>query len=172
MFRSFRSSRILARLSVVALVACSSPLTDPLVPDHPSASTSWGPETPNFNLQVVLRGSGFGLVEFRQPNDADRVVYLGTWVRDLAPNTSYQLQRAVDTTVDDVCTSTSWLTLGKGLTPQAITTDASGTGQEELYRDLGGFAVGSEFDIHFRVIEVASGAVVLSSDCYQFTISQ
>ena len=29
-----------------------------------SAAQSWGPETPNFNLQVVLRGdpNGFGLV--------------------------------------------------------------------------------------------------------------
>jgi len=25
----------------------------------------WGPETPNFNLEVVLRGEGFGLVKFR-----------------------------------------------------------------------------------------------------------
>jgi hypothetical protein len=172
MFRSFRSSRILTLLSALALAGCGGPVVDPLVPDHPSASASWGPETPNFNLQVILRGSGFGLVEFRQPNDADRIVYLGTWVRDLAPNTDYVLQRAVDVTIDDVCISTSWLTLGKGLTPQAITTDATGTGREDLYRDLGGFAAGSEFDIHFRVIEAATGAVVLSSDCYQFTISQ
>ncbi len=29
----------------------------------------WGPETPHFNLQVILRGDGFGLVKFPQPND-------------------------------------------------------------------------------------------------------
>ena len=50
------------------------------------AGPPWGPETPHFNLEVVLRGEGFGLVKFRQPNDADRTVYLDTWVRDLAPN--------------------------------------------------------------------------------------
>jgi hypothetical protein len=132
----------------------------------------WGPETPRFNLEVVLRGDGFGLVRFRQPNDDALIVYLDTWVRDLAPDTSYLLQRAVDANVDGDCTSTAWLTLGKGLQPQAITTDASGTGREELFRNLGAFAVGSRFDIHFRVVEEGSGTVVLTSQCYQFTISQ
>jgi hypothetical protein len=128
--------------------------------------------TPNFNLEVVLRGEGFGLVRFRQPiNDDAQIVYLDVWLRDLAPNTSYLLQRAVDTNVDGVCTGSAWLTLGKGTQPQAITTDATGTGREELFRDLGAFPAGSTFDIHFRVIEEASGAVVLVSQCYTFTIS-
>jgi hypothetical protein len=43
-------------------------------------------------LPKVLRGEGFGLVKFRQPNDADQIVYLDTWVRDLSPNTSYLLR--------------------------------------------------------------------------------
>lgn len=132
----------------------------------------WGPETPNFNLEVILRGEGFGHVKFRQPNDGDFVIYLDVWLRDLAPNTSYLLQRAVDTNVDDNCTSTSWLTLGKGLQPQSITTDETGTGREELFRSVAAFPPGSEFDIHFRVIEEATFEVVLMSPCYQFTISQ
>src|ERR1700693_60348 len=131
-----------------------------------------GPETPHFNLQIILRGEGFGLVRFRQPNDDTRIVHLDTWVRDLAPNTSYLLQRAADANVDDNCTSTGWLTLGKGSQPQSITTDATGTGREELFRNLAAFPVGSMFDIQFRVIEEGSGAVVLTSQCYQFTISQ
>jgi hypothetical protein len=132
----------------------------------------WGPETPQFNLQIVLRGDGFGLVRFRQPDDENRIVYLDTWVRDLQPDTSYVLQRAVDANLDGDCTSTAWLTLGRGSQPQAITTDADGTGREELFRDLGSVPVGTTFDIHFRVIEQSSGAVVLTSQCYQFTISQ
>jgi len=132
----------------------------------------WGPETPNFNLEVVLRGEGFGLVKFRQPNDGAFIVYLDVWVRDLLPNTSYLLQRAVDPIVDDNCTSTAWLTLGKGLQPQSITTDETGTGREQLFRNLAAFPAGSEFDIHFRVIEQATSEVVLTSPCYQFTISQ
>lgn len=134
----------------------------------------WGPEKPNFNLEVVLRGEafGFGLVKFRQPNDDALVVHLGTQVRDLAPNTSYLLQRAVDMNVDDDCTSTAWLTLGKGLQPQSITTDETGSGQEDLFRSVAAFPVGAEFDIHFRIIEEATSAVMLTSLCYQFTISQ
>ena len=90
------------------------------------AGASWGPETPNFNLEVILRGDGFGHVKFRQPNDAQAIIYLDPWVRGLAPNTEYVLQRAVDAVVDDVCTSTAWLTLGRGLEPQSILTDAGG----------------------------------------------
>src|SRR5437773_530639 len=95
------------------------------------AESSWEPETPPFNLVVILRtvgdgGPGYGLVNFRQPRDADKIAYLDTWVR-LAPNHSYSLQRAVDTTLDGNCTGTAWLTLGKGLVPQTITTDASGS---------------------------------------------
>lgn len=137
----------------------------------PQSGPPWGPETPYFNLEVVLRGEGFGLIKFRQPNDNAFIVYLDVWVRDLAPNTSYLLQRAVDTNVDDNCTSTAWLTLGRGLQPQSITTDATGTGREKLFRILPP-SPGSEFDIHFRVIEEATSAVVLTSKCYQFTISQ
>ena len=111
------------------------------------------------------------MVKFRQPNDADQIVYLDTKVRDLAPNTSYLLQRAVDATVDDNCTSDAWLTLGKGLVAQSITTDENGTGREQLFRSLAAFPVGTELDIHFRVINEVTSAVVLQSECYQFTIS-
>ena len=132
----------------------------------------WGPETPNFNLEVILTGEGFGHVKFRQPNDETFIINLDVWLRDLAPNTSYLLQRAVDTTVDDNCTSTAWLTLGKGAVAQSITTDDNGTGRESLFRSVAAFPPGSEFDIHFRVVEEATGVVVLTSKCYQFTISQ
>jgi hypothetical protein len=140
-----------------------------------SAGPPWGPETPPFNLEVILRdvtgGPGFGHVKFRQPNDADKIVYLDTWVRDLAPNHSYLLQRAVDTTPDDNCTSAAWLTLGKGLVPQAITTDDRGTGREDLFRNLAAVATGTPFDIHFQVVDAMTLAPVLQSVCYQFTVS-
>jgi len=140
-----------------------------------SASNSWGPETPPFNDEIILRdvsdGRAFGHVKFRQPNDGDRIVYLDTWVRDLKPNATYQLQRATDTAVNDDCLGTNWLTLGRGATPQAITTDDRGTGRESLFRNLT-TAVGSAFDIHFRVIEQGTGAIVLESACYQFVVTQ
>jgi hypothetical protein len=126
--------------------------------------------SPNQNLEVILRGDGFGLVKFRQPKDEEAIVYLDTWVRDLAPNTSYQLQRAVDTSIDDVCTSTGWLTLGRGSVPQTITTDDGGTGREALFRSLTS-PPGSAFEIHFRVIDATTQAVVLESGCYQFEVS-
>ena len=135
-----------------------------------------GPATPHFNLEAILRpddgGAGFGLVKFRQPKDDERIVNLDVWVRDLQPNTSYQLQRATDANVNDDCTGTNWLTLGRGATPVAIVTDDGGTGRAELFRDLSATRVGTTFDIHFRVIRADTKAVVLNSDCYQFTVSQ
>jgi hypothetical protein len=139
------------------------------------AGGPWGPETPPFNLQVILRdvtgGPGFGHVKFRQPNDADKIVYLDTWVRGLAPNHDYLLQRAVDATLDGDCTGTAWLTLGMGLVPQTITTDDRGTGREDLFRDLGSLATGLQLDIHFQVIDALTGDPVLASGCYRFTVS-
>ena len=76
-----------------------------------------------------------------------------------------------DPDIDGNCTSTSWLILGKGTTPHAITTDDRGVGREALFRSVAAFPVGSEFDIHFRVIDQATSAVVLESGCYAFTIS-
>jgi len=178
-------------VAVVGAAACSGRAASPAAPSPAAASAGtpaaggtstqtplagppWGPESPNFNLEVILRGEdgGFGHVKFRQPNDGELIVHLDTWVRDLQPLTSYVLQRATDTALDGACTGTNWLTLGKGSTPQAITTDERGTGSEELFRNLSAFPVGSTFDIHFRVLEQATSAVVLTSGCYQFTISQ
>jgi hypothetical protein len=137
-------------------------------------ATNAGPETPPFNLEVILRdvtgGKGFGHVKFRQPNDDEKIVYLGTWVRDLAPNHSYALQRAVDTSLDGNCTSAAWLTLGRGLEPGEIATDDRGTGREDLFRSLAAVPTGSQFDIHFQVIDGTTSAPVLQSDCYRFTV--
>jgi len=141
------------------------------------SAASWGPETPPFNLEAVLRPvgetvSGFGLVRFRQPNDTARIVNLDVWVRDLLPDSSYSLQRAVDTTVDGQCTSTGWLTLGQGLQPYPIATDATGTGRASLFRDLAAAALGSRFDIHFQIVPTGSTTPVLMSGCYEFVVSQ
>ena len=163
MRKSIRSG-LLAAASAVAVLAAGS------IGVAAAAGPPWGPETPNFNLEVILRpsagGGGFGHVKFRQPNDADKIVYLDTWVRDLAPNHEYLLERAVDSpnVVDGNCTSSTWLTLG------AISTDDRGRGSAALSRNLPS-PVGTTFDIHFHVIDAGTRAAVLESGCYQFTIS-
>ena len=165
-----RVPRIISLLPAALLLACAE---HPAAPTQPSFGVAWGPEDPNFNLEVILRGpdGGFGLVKFRQPNDAALIIHLDTWVRSLAPNTSYELQRAVDTNLDGDCTGTAWITLGRGSLPQAIVTDDDGTGRAELFRSVAAFPVGSRFDIHFRVVQAGTSTVVLESQCYQFTIS-
>jgi hypothetical protein len=169
----FRLMKLITVAAVVAVTALAAAATAAA-----AVGPSWGPATPNFNLEVVLRpvggatDGGFGLVKFRQPKDTDKIVYLDVWVRDLAPSHSYSLQRATDTNVNDACTGMNWLTLGEGLVPQAITADETGTGRATLFRNLASIPLGTEFDIHFRVIEAATSAVILESGCYQYTVSQ
>jgi len=93
-------------------------------------------------------------------------------VNGLVPSHSYLLQRAVDTTLDGNCTSTMWLTLGKGLVAQSLTTDDTGTAREDLFRNLAALPTGSRFDIHFRVIDATTLAVALESGCYEYTVDE
>jgi hypothetical protein len=138
----------------------------------PPALAEWS----EFNFNASLRPAGggpdegAGLVKFRQPKDEDKIVYLEVRVRELVPNHSYYLQRATDSIVDDNCTGTNWLTLGEGPVPEAITTDEEGNGREDMFRDLAAIPEGMQFDIHFRVIDAVTSAVVLESRCYQFTV--
>lgn len=188
---SYRTAVLVLSLAVAA-TACQEPSTAPhVVPANTSivADRSTG-DTPNYNLEVLLRpcssdvagcvtgGDGFGHVKFRQAgNDDAQRIDLGAWVRDLAPNTEYFLQRAVDTNLNGSCTSTSWLTLGLGtaLPPQSITTDDKGTGSQDLFRVVPNPA-GSTFDIYFRIVQAAPDhtpdptKVVLISDCYQYSV--
>jgi hypothetical protein len=164
-------------IAALAAIGCKE---GPTAPRALSANTTMAGDrstgdTPNYNLEVLLRPAGswagFGHVKFRQSgNDDVQRVDLGVWVRDLAPNTEYQLQRAVDTNLNGSCTSSSWLTLGKGAVPQSILTDANGTGREDLFRILPN-AAGSTFDIYFRIVRKDAPTVpVLTSECYQFSV--
>ena len=132
-----------------------------------------GEDGPNYDLNVRLMGAKpnqAGFIAFRQFPSETQFIHLYTFVKGLEPNTSYLLQRAVDTTLDGDCTSASWLTLGKGLDPQSITTNRAGFGQEELNRSVSAIPVGSTFDIHFQIVKESTMEVVLTSDCYEYTI--
>ena len=123
-----------------------------------------------FNLNVILTGQEdqLGYIRFRQ-SPGTHIITLDTWVFNLEPNHTYLLQRAVNPLVYN-CTSTAWLTLGKGLTPQAILTDSEGFGMAQLFRNVPAVASGSTFDIHFRIIDATSNSVVLESECYQYMV--
>jgi hypothetical protein len=136
---------------------------------QPPPSLAANAAQPHFNLEAILRGDGFGLVKLRQQKDPTQdVLYMDVWVRDLLPNSSYDLQRAVDGPRDGVCTGTNWLTMGQGTTPQPILTDDTGTGRAELWRPVPPTVTPS--DIHFRVIRTGTTDVALHSDCFQLLI--
>jgi hypothetical protein len=167
---------------LVFTLSCQKEAGDELQPQGDELKTQKGitgvtakKAIPPFNLEVILRGEGkqFGHVKFRQDVDAAKIITLDVWVRDLEPNHEYLLQRAVDNAneVDGNCTSTSWITLGNGLNPQSIYTNDKGTGTANLWRALPNtLASGTAFDIHFRVVDAITSAVVLNSDCYEYVV--
>lgn len=171
-----RAATLVAALAITTL-ACQDQSTAPhtLQRTAGTAGDRLTGDTPNYNLEILLHpvdpGAGFGHVKFRQAgNDEVQRIDLGVWVRDLAPNTEHLLQRAVDQNFDGNCTSTSWLTLGKGLVPQSILTDEKGTGTEDLFRVVPN-AAGSTFEIYMRIVRKDAPTVpVLVSDCYQYSV--
>ncbi len=128
-----------------------------------------------FNLNVVFHGDAkspksSGYMEFRQDPDTARVIDLNTWVHNLEPNHSYLLQRAVDPITNPDCASTAWLTLGLGLTPQDILTNSKGDGHADLWRNISSVARGTQFHIHFQIVDAVTLATVLTSDCFDYTV--
>lgn len=138
---------------------------------------------PNYDLNVTLRGTSIpsegeddeapvGHLKFRQDPNPEKIIDLDVKLHNMVPNHEYFFQRAVDpiNAVDGICSSTTWLTLGKGLTAQSIFTDNEGNGKEELWRDVSVVPSGSKFDIHFQVIDAATNVTILSSDCLQYQV--
>lgn len=162
--------RLLTLFALLALTGAAAAAA----PANPGESD---PEESAFEFRAVLRPAadpdGFGKVRFRQPVDADKIVYLDVWMRDLDPGHGYYLERATDTDLlDPACTGTNWLRLGKGPTPEVIVTNEIGTGRASLWRDLAAVPTGTQFDIHFRVTDAITGAVVLQSACHRFALRQ
>jgi len=189
--KTFINSTILKSFALIALVtACSEPeivpsrKNDPIIDNGSPGpvgaengrlpfNQNCNPPGPHYNLNVWLLGANpgqVGFIAFRQRENETQLIHLDTRIMGLDPNTSYLLQRAVDTTLDGNCTSTSWLTLGKGLDPQALTTGKHGFAREQLFRSVSTIPVGSTFDIHFQIIKESTGEVVLASECYEYTV--
>jgi hypothetical protein len=159
---------------LLILAACSEEAeVRPVLPESSNAR-NFSPDHPFYDLNVLLfasaRSSELGFIQFRQNADEPKVIHLDTRVHGLEPNTNYLLQRAVDTVLDGNCTSSTWLTLGAGLSPLAIVTNDKGFGEAELFRSVAAIAAGTTFDIHFQIIKESTLEVVLTSDCYQYTV--
>lgn len=138
----------------------------------PRAAIGQAADSYNFDVDLFGENERKGSIRFRQDADAPKIITLYTKIQNLLPNHAYLLQRAVDmiNVVDGNCTSTTWLTLGLGLSAQSIMTDNEGNGHELLWRDVSSIPSGSSFDIHFQVIDAVSHEVVLTSSCYQYTV--
>jgi hypothetical protein len=124
----------------------------------------------------MLYGSGWGRVQFRQPEDGEAKIFFITWLRELKPRTAYLLQHAIDSVADGVCTGgvtnpAEWLTLGTDTKPFTIPSGDLGGFHVPLYRTLPRRLVGTSLDIHLRLIEEETGVVVQRSECFQFQVN-
>lgn len=177
MKKKFLSAILMMASTLFLNLSCQKAALQNTGPENQAESNtlkSGVPNNANFNLEVVLCGdkNNNGHIHFRQDADPAKIITLYTKIHHLLPNHAYKLQRAVDAInmVDGNCTSATWLTLGYGLTPQSIMTDNNGDGEEELWRDITAIPSGSKFDIHFQVMDAKDLTVVLTSDCYQYTV--
>ena len=133
------------------------------------------PIDPRYDLDIHLVGVGkylgVGLIKFRQNPDTARIITLSTKVFNLMPYHTYLLQRAVNPITDTTgCSSTVWLTLGEGLLPKSIFTDAYGNGSANLWRNVSAIPRGKAFHIKFQVIDAETLLPILISDCYDYTV--
>lgn len=165
---------IIARLFTLLILLSAFAACNKATPDEEGVN-----KPPYYNLDVTLLPvdaktsrddlSG-GFLKFRQDPDTARIITLDTWLYHLQPNHAYQLQRAADPIATGSCLSTTWLTLGMGLVAQSITTDGKGNGHETLFRNITSVARGTQFWIHFQIVDAVTQATVLTSDCYQYTV--
>jgi hypothetical protein len=159
----------------LVLLACAEPTGLQISSGSPTTVLSEG-LSPNRHQLVMLHGSGWGRVVFRQAEDGKARIFFITWLRELEPNTTYLLQQALDSVADGICTGgvtnpDEWLTLGVGTKPWPITINALGSFHGPLYRTLPRRLVGTTFDSHLRLIEEATQAVVQKSGCFQFQVN-
>ncbi|MBO9618793.1 MAG: hypothetical protein J7539_07110 [Niabella sp.] len=148
------------------------PAPQQAISSAPQAAIGHAADLYNFDVTLLGMNQSKGTIRFRQDPATPKVITLYTKILNLLPDHEYQLQRAVDkiNEVDGICSSNTWLTLGLGLTPHSIITDDEGNGHELLWRSVSAIPSGSSFDIHFQVIDAVSHEVVLTSDCYQYTV--
>ena len=127
----------------------------------------------DLDIQLVGVGKslGSGFIKFRQNPDTARIITLSTKVTHLLPYHSYLLQRAVNPIADPSgCSSQAWLTLGEGLQPKSISTNAYGNGSANLWRNVSAIARGTAFHIKFQVIDAETLLPVLISDCHDYIV--
>jgi hypothetical protein len=129
------------------------------------------PSTPPYDINVLLFAANRveGLILFRQPDDGATTIFLETYLARLKPNHDYYLERAAQT-LGLGCADAGWLRLGLGTVVTPIHTNWRGFGAATLNRTLPAALVGVSFDIHFRVLDSETGAVVLESKCRQYTV--
>jgi hypothetical protein len=171
--KSLRGAASLAAVLFLAACASDAPTSPaPALTARADRGESHRASGPSINLNVELRGArdAEGSIRFRQPNDGATTIFLDTRIEGLQRNHDYFLQRAAQD-LGAGCVDDGWLTLGLGPVATAIHTDNEGEGHAQLFRTLPASLIGASFDIHFQIIDAVTGAVVLHSGCYQYTVS-
>jgi hypothetical protein len=178
--RGFAAS-ILAGVAALC-VACSENSTSPV---QPSAITPTGPLAvqpavlPDSHGQqlIAVVGEGEGVLNISPKADRPGFsVEIQVALRKTSPNTAFTLARAVDFTLDGVCTNTNFvpLPLPNPGPLVLLTTSPGGAGAAHVSFALDPvqfpqFSEGRTFEVHWE-IRATDASVVLRSECFGVTV--
>jgi hypothetical protein len=129
---------------------------------HLWESWSW------FSKRWNVRGP-VGVLKLHQSEDHDSV-FADLFVKHLTGNTAYLLQASLDTLGNPGCTSTVFTSLGADTLPLSLVTDSAGKGSQTFFRDVSSFDSTTTYLIRFQVVDSATNAVALESQCRKVTI--
>ena len=183
--RQVRMRRLAAAIlaAVVALCpACSENSPNPV---QPSAITPPGPlavqpaALPDSHGQqlVAVVGEGEGILNISPKADRPGFsVEIQVALQKTSPNTTFTLARAVDFTLDGVCTNTNFvpLPLPNPGPLVLLTTSPGGAGAAHVSFALDPvqfpqFSEGTTFEVHWE-IRATDASVALRSDCFRVTV--
>jgi len=173
--------------AIVALCpACSETAPNPVQPSAitpaitpfgaPAVQPAVRPASHGQPLTAVV-GEGEGVLSISPKGDRPGFsVEIQVALRNTSPNTTFTLTRAVDFTLDGVCTNTNFvpLPLPNPGPLVLLTTSPGGAGAAHVSFALDPvqfpqFSEGTTFEVHWD-IRATDGSVALRSDCFRVTV--
>jgi hypothetical protein len=177
-----RSAAAIAAAVAALCLACSesSPnLVQPSAITPPSPLAVQPAVLPDSHGQqlVAVVGEGEGVLNISPKADRPGFsVEIQVALRKTSPNTTFTLSRAVDFTLDGICTNTNFVPLPRPNPGPLVllTTSPGGAGAAHVSFALDPvqfprFSEGTTFEVHWE-IRATDASVVLRSDCFRVTV--
>lgn len=178
--------RVAAAASLACMAAlgfaCSESTRTPLHPsavaasDAPAIRPAWLPDSHGQKLTAVV-GQGEGIINITPKADREGFsAEVTVSVRQASPDTVFLLTRAVDFTLDGICTNTNFVPLPLPNPGPLVTLTTSSGGAGAVHTKFAldpiqfpQFSEGTTFEVHWQ-IRTENSSIVLQSDCFRVTV--